>query len=110
MSEFIYKICSRLEWKNFKKKKIFYGTKKDLLDGYVHLSKKNQVKKTLKKYFFKKGDLILLKIKALELRELKWEKSKEGEFFPHLYSFLRIEDIECQYKISLLKNGLHSIN
>ena len=40
MQKFIYKICSSKEWICFKKKGKFYGSKKDLLDGYIHLSKK----------------------------------------------------------------------
>ena len=109
MKKFIYKICSTREWNEFKKKRKFYGTKKDLLDGYIHFSKKNQIKSTLKKHFLRKDNLILLKIKVLDLKDLKWEKSKEGELFPHLYSFLDIVDVKSIHKIFLLKNGLHSI-
>ena len=109
MKKFIYKICNTLEWNTFKKKKKFYGTEKDLLDGYIHFSNRNQVKTTLKKHFFRKDNLILLKIEALKLKDLKWEKSKEGEAFPHLYSFLDIEDVKSTHKIFLLKNGIHSI-
>ena len=109
MNKFIYKICTTSEWRILKKEKKFYGTKKDLLDGYIHFSKINQVKKTLKKHFFKKNNLILLKVKVLKLKKLKWEKSKEDEMFPHLYSFLDIEDIKSINKIFLLKTGLHSV-
>jgi len=109
MKKFIYKICNTSELKTFKKKKKFYGTEKDLLDGYIHFSNRNQVKATLKKHFFRKDNLILLKIEALKLKDLKWEKSKVGETFPHLYSFLDIEDVKSIHKIFLLKNGIHSI-
>ena len=109
MKKFIYKVCNTSEWNTFKKKKKFYGTEKDLLDGYIHFSNRNQVKTTLKKHFFRKDNLILLKIEALKLKDLKWEKSKEGEAFPHLYSFLDIEDVKSTHKIFLLKNDIHSI-
>ena len=109
MKKFIYKICKTAEWNTFKRKKKFYGTEKDLLDGYIHFSSRNQVKTTLKKHFFRKDNLILLKIEALKLKGLKWEKSKEGEVFPHLYSFLDIEDVKSIHKIFLLKNDIHSI-
>ena len=66
-------------------------------------------KTTLKKHFCRKDNLILLEIEALKLKNLKWEKSKEGETFPHLYSFLDIEDVKRTHKIFLLKNGIHSI-
>jgi len=44
MIKFVYKICTILEWTKFKKKK-FFGTKKNLLDGYIHFSNGNQIKK-----------------------------------------------------------------
>ena len=110
MEKFIYKICSKLEWSQFKKKKIFYGTKKDMMDGYIHFSKKNQIKLTLTKHFFKKDKLILLKVDVSKLENLKWEKSAEDIFFPHLYSHLNLKDIIKNYKISLKKNGLHSFS
>ena len=110
MIKFVYKICSVNEWKKFQKEKKLYGTKKDLLDGYIHLSSRGQINVTLKKYFFKMDNLVLLKIKTLKLKNLKWEKSKEGKVFPHLYSFLNLTDVRNIHKIILKKNGLHSIS
>ena len=110
MIKFVYKICSISEWNKFQKEKKFFGTKKDLLDGYIHFSNKNQIKKTLKKYFFKIDDLILLKVKVFKLKNIKWEKSKEGKVFPHLYSLLDIENVKSVHKINLKKNGLHTIS
>jgi len=109
MTKFIYKICSISDWSSFQKKRKFYGTKKDLLDGYIHFSRRNKVETTLKKHFFKKKNLILLKVKIFKIKDLKWEKSKEGKLFPHLYSFLDIKDVKSTYKISLKKKGLHAI-
>ena len=51
MKKFIYKICFVSEWVDAKEKFVFYGTKKDILDGYIHFSNKNQVNSTLKKHF-----------------------------------------------------------
>jgi uncharacterized protein (DUF952 family) len=110
MSKFIFKICSKREWFNFQKKQNFFGTKKDIEDGYIHLSKKNQIKKTLKKHFFKIDKLILLKIDTSKLNNLKWEKSQEGLIFPHLYSHLNLNDIKGTYKVKLLKNGYHYLD
>lgn len=108
VKKFIYKICTEKEWKNFKKNFFFFGTKQDILDGYIHFSAKNQIRSTLTKHFFKKDKLILLKVDASKLENLKWEKSAEDIFFPHLYSYLNLKDIKKNYKISLKKNGLHS--
>ena len=104
MQKFIYKICSSKEWTCFKKKGKFYGSKKDLLDGYIHLSKKKQVTLTLKRHFFKKGNLVLLKVDASKLTNLVWEKSRNNLLFPHLYSSLKLNHIKNIYKIILKKN------
>ena len=107
MKKFIYKICSTREWNEFKKKRKFYGTKKDLLDGYIHFSKKNQIKSTLKKHFFGQDKLILLKVDTSKLENLIWEKSTGNKIFPHLYSYLLLKSVKKIYKIRLKKNGLH---
>ena len=49
MENFIYKICKEDDWKNAEKMGKFNGTEKDLNDGYIHFSKKNQIESTLKK-------------------------------------------------------------
>jgi len=107
MKKFIYKICSKSEWSNFKKKKIFYGTKQDIVDGYIHFSNKSQVKLTLNKHFFKKDKLILLQVEISKLKNLTWEKSNAGKIFPHLYSFLTLKSVKKSYKILLKKNEYH---
>ena len=77
MKKFIYKICNTSEWNTFKRKKKFYGTEKDLLDGYIHFSNRNQVKTTLKKHFFRKDNLILLKKSTLHYKNIIMKKSKK---------------------------------
>ena len=106
-SEFIYKICSKSEWLIAKQNKEFVGTKKDIEDGFIHFSEKTQVQGTLKKYFFKKKDLILLKIRTLKLNNLVWEQASDGNMFPHLYSALDISSICNEYDIVLNKDGTH---
>ena len=107
MKKFIYKICSKFEWSNFQKKKIFRGTKQDIADGYIHFSDKNQVKSTLKRHFFGQDKLILLKVDTSKLENLIWEKSTGNKIFPHLYSYLILKRVKKIYKIRLKKNGLH---
>ena len=107
MKKFIYKICSKIEWSNFKKKNFFYGTEQDIIDGYIHFSTKEQVKSTLKKHFFGRDKLILLKVDISKLENLIWEKSAANKIFPHLYSHLSLKSVKKTYKIILKKNGLH---
>ena len=91
--DYVYKICTKEEWNNFKQKKSWQGSKMDVDDGFIHLSDRDQVNKTLKKYFSNQKNLILLIIKTDTLSNLIWEKSTNEEKFPHLYSKLKLESV-----------------
>ena len=88
MKKFIYKICSKLEWLNFQKKQKFYGTRQDIIDGYIHFSDKNQVISTLSKLFFGKDKLILLKVDTSKLENLIREKSTGGKIFVRMLKYV----------------------
>ena len=107
MKKFIYKICLNSEWIDAQKKKIFNGSKKDNLDGYIHFSEKDQVKSTLSRHFLNIDKLVLLKVETSNLKKLIWEKSLDGLMFPHLYSYLEINNVINTYKIILGKDGSH---
>ena len=109
MENFIYKICKENDWKNAEKLGKFKGTEKDIKDGYIHFSKKKQINSTLKKYFFNQNQLILIKVKVLNLKNLKWEKSHTEELYPHLYSVLNLENVENTFKIILENDGTYKI-
>ena len=89
--EYVYKICTKDEWNTFKENKFWKGSKNDIEDGFIHLSNKEQVNKTLKRYYSNQKNLILLIIKTDTLKNIIWEKSTNGDKFPHLYSDLNIE-------------------
>jgi len=109
MENFIYKICLEDDWSNAEKIGKFKGSKKDLNDGYIHFSKKNQINSTLKKYFFNQDKLILLKVEVLNLKNLKWEQSQNEELYPHLYSILNLEHVKNFFKITLKNDGTHKL-
>mgnify|MGYP002023025455 CR=1 FL=1 len=109
MNDFIYKICLIDEWESAKKIGKFKGTKKDLIDGYIHFSKKEQLNSTLVKYFYKQDKLILLKVEVINLENLKWEKSQTNEYFPHLYSVLNLKNVKKTFKIILNDDGSHKV-
>jgi uncharacterized protein (DUF952 family) len=82
----IYKISPRQAWDNAGKTGIFTGAPVDIADGYIHFSAANQVRETAEKYFRDQPDLILAAIDASVLGDaLKWEPSRGGDLFPHLY-------------------------
>ena len=78
--EFVYKICNKSEWLEAKQNKKFLGTTKDKEDGFVHFSDKQQVQGTLKKYYLKQKDLILLKVETLKLDNLLTPGRRNGVY------------------------------
>ena len=105
--KFIYKICTKKELLEAKNKKQFAGSKKDLEDGYIHFSRKEQVSGTLKKFYSTQKDLILLKVATLNLDHLIWEQASDGNMFPHLYSSLDMSNVVDESEISLGDDGFH---
>jgi uncharacterized protein (DUF952 family) len=105
--KFIYKICTKSDWLEIKKKSQYKGSKKDLEDGYIHFSGEDQVKGTLNKYYLKQKGLVLLKVDTFKLENLLWEQASDGNMFPHLYSSLDISNVVDEIKICLREDGSH---
>ena len=103
--KFIYKICTKLEWSEFKEKNQFKGSRKDLEDGYIHFSGEEQIEGTLKKFYSNQKNLILLKIATLKLDHLIYEQASDGNMFPHLYSSLDISNVSNEYEIKYNEDG-----
>ena len=105
--KFIYKICTKPDWLEIKKKGKYKGSKKDLEDGYIHFSGEDQVKGTLKKFYQNQKDLILLKVDAFKLENLLWEQASDGNMFPHLYSSLDVSNVVDEIEITLSEDASH---
>jgi uncharacterized protein (DUF952 family) len=85
----IFKIMPRETWYAAERKNIFAGAAIDLTDGYIHLSTAAQVEETAQKHFAGQTDLLLIAYDAnLFGPELKWEASRGGALFPHVYGTL----------------------
>ena len=88
-SQFVFKICRASEWRALQEQREWWGSPHDVRDGFIHLSTLAQVAGTLAKHFAGEADLVLLRVSSAELGErLRWEPSREGELFPHLYAAL----------------------
>ena len=108
----IYKIVSRSEWKQAELEGIFRGAEIDLTDGYIHFSTAQQAAETAAKHFAGQNDLLLVAVRVQALGEdLKWEESRGGALFPHLYAELKTggEDGQVQSvdELKLDANGVH---
>ena len=103
--KYIYKIIDNEELKKAKSTGSYSGSSKDLKDGFIHFSGEEQVKDTLKKYYSNENNLKLLKVETLKLDHLVWEQASDGNFFPHLYSSLDLDNIVDEYEINLNGDG-----
>jgi uncharacterized protein (DUF952 family) len=83
----IYKICDQSSWRQAESEKRLLGTPADVRDGFIHFSTAAQLAATAAKHFAGAEDLVLVAIDAGKLDgALKWEVSRDGELFPHLYA------------------------
>jgi uncharacterized protein (DUF952 family) len=99
----IYKICPAALWREAERAGIFRGAPVDLADGFIHFSAASQVAETAAKHFAGQHDLLLLHVDADRLGiRLKWEPSRGGALFPHLYGEL---DLTAVTKVEELPLG-----
>jgi uncharacterized protein (DUF952 family) len=102
----IYKILRRPEWDAFRAAGETAGAPVDLADGYIHFSTAAQVAETAARHFATESDLVLVAVKADQLTDaLKWEASRGGALFPHLYRSLRLTDVVWDKSLPLGATG-----
>jgi uncharacterized protein (DUF952 family) len=102
----IYKILRAAEWAALSEFATTGGSEVDMADGYIHFSTAEQVQETLDKHFAGETGLVLLAYDADKLgNNLKWEPSRGGQMFPHLYSALSLADMLWQRAIAATPEG-----
>ncbi|SLN21856.1 hypothetical protein ROA7450_00796 [Roseovarius albus] len=103
----IYKIFRAPEWAQLQAEGQTQGAPIDLTDGYIHFSTAEQVIETVAKHFAGEPDLMLLAVDADAAGDtLKWEVSRGGALFPHLYRELSMPDVLWTKPLPL-ENGTH---
>jgi uncharacterized protein (DUF952 family) len=90
----IYKICEQVQWRAAEAAGQFRASAVDERDGFIHFSTAAQLAETASKHFAKAADLMLVAVDAAALgAELKWERSRGGDLFPHLYAALPLSAV-----------------
>lgn len=98
----IYKILPRSEWAQAQAAGRFEGSAVDRQDGYIHFSTAAQAGETARRYFAGQADLVVLEVEGDDLGEaLKWEPSRGGDLFPHLYGPLATADVRAVHEAPL---------
>jgi uncharacterized protein (DUF952 family) len=85
----IYKICEQESWRAALAAGQYHGSAADVHDGFIHFSTAEQLAETAAKHFAKQTGLNLVAVDGDALGgHLKWEPSRDGDLFPHLYGAL----------------------
>ena len=94
MEPVIFKVCDQKDWAAAKQTGRYGGAPVDLADGYIHFSTAEQLAETLAKHFAGKKHLVLVAVSTANLGpQLRWEPSRGGALFPHLYEDLSMSHV-----------------
>ena len=108
MTMLIYKIAPQALWREAEAQGRFAGAPVDLADGYIHFSTAAQAAETAAKHFSGQDGLVLVAVDAGRLGEaLKWEPSRGGALFPHLYAPLDLSAVAWVEPLALGTDGRH---
>ncbi|MGX5849329.1 DUF952 domain-containing protein [Mesorhizobium sp. PL10] len=108
MSQIIYKIAPEALWREAEKSGRFTGAPIDIADGFIHFSTRPQARETAAKHFAGQTNLVLVAIDGAWLGEaLKYEVSRGGALFPHLYGVLEMGAVLWVKPLPLGADGAH---
>lgn len=108
MDRIIYKIAPRAQWADAEAAGVFEGAPIDLADGFIHFSTAAQAKETAAKHFAGQADLLLIAVDTAKLgTALKYEVSRGGALFPHLYAPLELSAVVWVKDLPLGPDGAH---
>jgi len=107
--DLIYKIAPAALWREAQAAGRFDGAPVDLADGYIHFSTAAQARETAAKHFAGQDDLLLIAVDADALGPaLRWEPSRGGALFPHLYAPLGLDAVRWARPLPLGADGRHA--
>lgn len=108
MTDFIYKITDETTWRAAQAAGEFIGSELDIADGFIHLSTAQTVKETAALYYAGVDHLLLVAVDATKAdAELKWEASRNGQLFPHLFGVLPMKACVWAEPMPLGDDGTH---
>lgn len=104
----VYKIVPQELWQPVRQSGEFAGAPIDLKDGFIHFSTAAQVRDTARLHFSGQLDLLLIAVDAAALGEtLRFEPSRGGDLFPHLYATLPLSAVLWEAPLPLGEDGQH---
>ncbi|MEO5818891.1 MAG: DUF952 domain-containing protein [Vicinamibacteraceae bacterium] len=108
MTDTVFKLIDRPSWRAAEEAGAFGGSTVDARDGFIHFSTAAQLRETAARHFAGQADLLLVAVDAAALGDaLRWERSRGGELFPHLYGPLPLSFVRRVSEIGLDDAGRH---
>ena len=108
MTTSIYRIVPSEVWRRAEAAGSFGGTEHDVRDGFIHFSTAAQVAETAARHYAGQAELLLVRVNAAALGEaLRWEPSRGGALFPHLYGALPLSAVTSVAPLPLGPDGVH---
>lgn len=106
----IYKICPASAWREAERAGVYRGSADDARDGFIHFSTAEQLARTAAKYFAGQHDLLLVAVDADVLGDaLRFEPSRDGALFPHLYGELAMSAVASVRELQIRADGTHAM-
>jgi uncharacterized protein (DUF952 family) len=106
----IYKIASASAWREAERQGVYRGSADDIRDGFIHFSTAAQIAETVRKHFFGQAGLFLIEVDADALGDpLRWEPSRGGDLFPHLFDALDLGAVTNVFELQARSDGSHDV-
>lgn len=106
---FAFKLLRPDEWTEWRESGVFAGAPVDVADGYIHLSAREQVRETAAKWFADVDPLYLIMVDLAALGDtVRWEPSRGGALFPHVYGTIPASAIAGKSRLRLGSDGAHA--
>lgn len=106
MSEPVWKLADRAEWQAARAAGFYEGSAVDRADGYIHLSTSAQLAETARRHYAGRTGLVLVAVDPAALgADLRWEPSRGGALFPHLYAPLPVSAATAERPLSVGDDG-----
>jgi uncharacterized protein (DUF952 family) len=108
MTEMIYHMCPADTWQEAVRAGSYHGTAGDLRDGFIHFSTAEQIAESARRHRAGQAGLVLIVVESARLgARLKWEPSRGGDLFPHLYGQLDPTEVTSIHPLPLGPDGEH---
>jgi uncharacterized protein (DUF952 family) len=108
MTRMIYHMCPADTWQEAVRAGVYHGTDDDRRDGFIHFSTADQIAESARRHRAGQAGLVLIALESPRLGDrLKWEKSRRGALFPHLYGPLDPAEAASVHPLPLGRDGEH---